>query len=153
MPNVLFHFSVSLHDCLASIPLKRLRIFVLKEKYLLFEIYLLLSLIFHWVTMRLCQKPNHLIEFQIHNMNNSQVTYCVGITDKPGNAKKVSAPSSNINDYQWSTRFQSLSKFDWPYHYYYLHVLLKIVFPKHLASIHNSSLTDSSISLWMTHEQ
>lgn len=47
--------------------------------------------------MKQCQKPNHMIEFQIPNMNNSQATYCAGITEKSGKAKKISAVSSNIN--------------------------------------------------------
>lgn len=74
---------------LVNFPLKRFRIFMLTEKYLLFEIYLLLSLISHWITMKLCQKPNHMIDFQILNMNNSRAPYCTGITDKSRKAEKL----------------------------------------------------------------
>lgn len=98
---------------LGNFPFKTFRMFMVEEKYLLFEIYLLFSLISHCKTMKSCQKPNHMVEFQIHKMNNSWVTYCVVITEKPGKAKKVIAPSFNINDNQSSTWFQSHSKFDW----------------------------------------
>lgn len=41
-----------------------------------------------------------MVEFQIHKMNNSRATYCVGITDKTEKAVMVTAPSSSIYDNQ-----------------------------------------------------
>lgn len=50
--------------------------------------------------MKLCQRPNHMVEFQIHKMNNSRATYCVRLTNKTEKAVTVTAPSSNIYDNQ-----------------------------------------------------
>lgn len=79
--------------------LRTFKIFMLKEKYL-FEIYILHSFISHCKTMKLCQRPNHMVEFQIHKMNNSRATYCVRLTNKTEKAVTVTAPSSNIYDNQ-----------------------------------------------------
>lgn len=62
-------FSVSLHD-LVYFLLRTFRIFMFKEK-LLFEIC---SFVSYCKTMNLCQRPNHMVGFQIHKMNNSRAT-------------------------------------------------------------------------------
>lgn len=38
--------------------------------------------------MKLCQKRNYMIDFQILNMNNSRAPYCTGIADKFGKTNK-----------------------------------------------------------------
>lgn len=56
---------------------------------LLFEFYLLLSPTACWITIKLCQVPNHMIEFQLHNTNNSWAIYWLGITEKLGEANRL----------------------------------------------------------------